>query len=232
MQISRKRTITLILLAIIGVVYLQYVDFNQQKELIRLYNQKNDSTFLYLLQENNPNTELAKSLENLSVVDKNNRRAFIEAMVNARNAGEAWQNQLMHLTQLCDKPGVKLNEQNALGWGKFLFQNSTKEQQELETDIFRANISGELYTMNVRYNKIGPQSFGFREIEIIKGFTREVKILENKYSEVQSSSTPMFIESQNQLYMARLKQQYINSLRPSVTNISLICNSYLKQLNK
>ncbi|WP_134703046.1 hypothetical protein [Ammoniphilus sp. YIM 78166] len=79
----------LVLLTIFS--FFQNRMIREQKQQIAWYQEKNDHTFLYLLEDSPSLVSLAGQLEKLSKVDENDEEAFWDLLSHAKNMNQAWE---------------------------------------------------------------------------------------------------------------------------------------------
>ena len=205
---------------------------SNEKEIVHLYNQKNNTTFLYLIKVSNPHKPLADILEELSNADPNNEIYMNDLVYRAQNSCDMWEDSLMQIAQLCDQDGVRLTGEYSLYVKTYLFRNSTKIQQNSQIDISKATIRFVLRSISYLYQKDGVNGFTSRERDVLKAISKELRVLENKYYQIQSISKSQQVEFQDEQAIKIVKDEFIKSLEPSLGEISKLTECYQKQVNK
>lgn len=224
MYLSWKKIIAIIVLAVSILFYLQSSNRIREKELVQLYNEKNNNMLIYLIQDINPHKHLADALETLSKADPNDPNRMKAAIHNAQQMSYTWQDRLMFLTNLCDKSGSELKPEYSINY----FNNSTKLQQDTVLAIFSADIRNVLRTISYRYKDNGAGGFTTKERDVLRELIRELRTLENKYYPVRDFSKWPNVVPNDQRYMDALKEDFLNSLQPSLKRIDSLCNDYQK----
>lgn len=203
------------------IIFIQFNTISNQKKFIKMYQEKNDYTFVYLLEGTDSLMHLSNTLGQLNEVNSDSQILIADLLARAEKENKEWQQRLLQLIQHIDNEGnLVQNRFNINGTDYILF---SKEQEELSSLAFESDVSKVLDSITDEYQN--SNIIDLYSKKVIKNISKQFVLLDKEMEELQSTAL------EDEVLKKRFKetiQLYLLNLSEEIYNFQL----YMKEKNE
>ncbi|WP_134703027.1 hypothetical protein [Ammoniphilus sp. YIM 78166] len=213
--------ITLVILLVLVTIFsfFQHRLIREQKQQLTWYQDKNDYTFLYLLEDTPSLVSLAGLLEKLSKVDERDEKAFWDLLSHAKNMNQAWEHRLYKLIHLSDDNSQPLKTEYGIN-----HQIMTSAlQQDLWLLAFRADTRNVLYVMGYQFKDKASTNLDSKTRETLKGISEQLLLMDQSIHEYQQLAGGRWGDVH---FQEEFKRRFLQDMRPYLETIKDLSENY------
>ncbi|GMK42927.1 hypothetical protein PghCCS26_00540 [Paenibacillus glycanilyticus] len=223
---KRIRTSIIILIVLVFISFLTYNHLNHRWEskynhLKSLYQQKNDSGYIYIVTHASSAIPLAETLEKISTSKEDEDPAKIQQLITQAQAqAKTINEQLLTIIEFSDDFSKKSVPEVSI--------NQTVMTTELQKDMFilafQANVWRPLYNISYNYWKVKPKLINEDTRKTLLALATELRALDKTITSYKEVAADMAFRGQTPYPKTLL----LNQLKPHLEKLKSIQNSMNK----